>query len=62
VAARGITPLSGSAECLLGRGAELSTMEGMETMMVEVWAWSGGGADFDELADVDPVFEAAGCA
>jgi len=29
---------------------------------VEAWAWSGGGADFDELADVDPVFEAAGCA
>ena len=29
---------------------------------VEAWAWqAGGAADFDELADVDPAFEATGC-
>lgn len=29
---------------------------------VEAWAWAGGAADFDELVEADPVFEAAGCA
>jgi hypothetical protein len=29
---------------------------------VEAWARLGGAAEFDELAEADPVFEAAGCA
>ena len=28
---------------------------------VESWAWQGGVADLEELAEVDPVFEATGC-
>jgi len=29
---------------------------------VEAWGRQGGVSDYDELAEVDPVFEAAGCA
>ena len=29
---------------------------------VEAWAWPDGAARFEELAEVDLVFEAAGCA
>lgn len=29
---------------------------------VEAWAWSGTAADYDELAQIDPAFEATGCA
>jgi hypothetical protein len=29
---------------------------------VEAWARSGAATDFDELAEADPAFEAAGCA
>ena len=29
---------------------------------VEAWAWQGGTVDFDELAEVDAVFDSTGCA
>jgi len=29
---------------------------------VEAWGRPGGVSEYDELAEVDPVFEAAGCA
>lgn len=28
---------------------------------VESWAWQGTGADYDELAEVDPLMDSVGC-
>jgi hypothetical protein len=29
---------------------------------IDAWTWSGGAADYEDLAEVDPAFDLAGCA